>query len=385
MSNNTGTDKIDFILYNPITQYDRVNEIWTSLLIKCPHNYFLSWPLKELWLYSLPPECNPSFVVGFSHGLPVIAFFIGSSTTKWLKFFKFHHLSLSTALIPYIDSENSGNAPLLIDPNLSISLESLLERMPIKAWDEFRLIRCASIYQPNLLINGGLAKKYSVFISRRNSYYVDLEKVRSNNNDYLALLSKNRRSQIRRSIKEYEKMGAIRVQIAENLGDALQILDELIQLHQLRWTNRGQPGAFATEFRINFDKELISRRFKYGEIRLIRVSAGDHVIGCLYNLVYKGNVVFNQGGFNYIPGNYYIPGFVCNYFAITHYAKIGFNTYDFLEGEQEYKKILSTDHYEYQNVIVRKKNMKYKSERVLARLAKQKKKIKVLGDKTSDD
>ncbi len=71
---------------------------------------------------------------------------------------------------------------------------------------------------------------------------MNLDQVRKNNNDYLSLLSQNRRKQILRSLKKYEKkMGKLKIHIADNPNDALNIYQELIEKHQKRWTKRGHP------------------------------------------------------------------------------------------------------------------------------------------------
>ncbi len=209
MNNNKSVgDEIVFKLYNPFTQLDLVMKIWTSMLKKCPHTYFLSWAWTEIWIKSLPQDCNLSLVAGFKNDSVVIAFFLGTKTRTRHRFFKFYLLSLNQTLIPRIDAAtNIEYNAILIDPEITISLESLLEHLPIKSWDEFHMIRCSSNYQPNLIFNSNLSKKYELNIEKLESYYVNLDEVRRNNNDYLSLLKPKRQKQIRRSIKEYEKNG----------------------------------------------------------------------------------------------------------------------------------------------------------------------------------
>ena len=94
---------IYFETYNPFTQYSHVKEIWTYLLKKCPHTYFLSSGWTETWIKNLPTDCNLSLVVGFRNKLPVIAFFLGSKIASRHKFMTFRELSLNQKLIPDID------------------------------------------------------------------------------------------------------------------------------------------------------------------------------------------------------------------------------------------------------------------------------------------
>ena len=69
-------------LYNPALQLEKVKKIWVDLLSKCPHNFFLSWGWKEVWLKSLPNNCNLSLMVGFKNEAPIFALFIGAQKKR---------------------------------------------------------------------------------------------------------------------------------------------------------------------------------------------------------------------------------------------------------------------------------------------------------------
>jgi len=381
--NSIDINKIDFKNYNPFTQFDDVKYIWNSLLDRCPHSYYLSWAWTEIWLNSLPLDCDLTFITGYIYESPVIAFFVGSRIEKFHRYFRFHKLALNQTLIDHIDTATyiEYNA-ILIDPEISIALESLLEIIPIKSWDEFQMMRCSIVDGSNLLVKGKNSTKYNINIEKCQSSYVDLEKIRQNNDDYLALLSQNRREQIRRSIKEYNKLGDIQIQIAKNPEDALIIFDELIELHQKRWTALGYAGALSTEYSLNFHKTLINRRFHHGEIQLIKISAGKFTIGCLYNFIHNKNILFITCGFNYLAGNLYRPGFVSHFYAIMHNAMIGMNRYDFLEGYNDYKVSLSSNQTEMENIIVQKNSFRLTLIGIAINLYRAFKRITMIGSST---
>lgn len=360
-------DKIVFRVYNPFAQFDIVKEIWVSLLEKSHHSYFQSWPWKELWIESLPPNCKLSFTAGFIDGSPIVAFYFGSKTVIRNNFFRFHQLSQNSIFNPDFDALYTEDDNFLIDPEITISIESLLEHIPVK-WDNFTLLTYAPIYHPNLILKKSMGKDYNLYITDRKSYFVDLEKIRRCNNDYLSMINPKKRSQIRSSIRQYEKIGKIRVSTAENMEDAYKIFDELIILHQKKWTERGKPGIFSNKYIIDFHRNLISRRFASGEIQLIRVSAGDHTIACRYGFAYKGKVISYISGTNYELGGSFNPGYISHYFAILHYAEKGYDRYKLLEGEDEHKIILSTDYIQMHNIAVRKRNIAYKTERLIVNI-----------------
>ncbi|RJP14838.1 MAG: GNAT family N-acetyltransferase [Candidatus Abyssobacteria bacterium SURF_5] len=355
-------ERIHLTVYNPFVRFDLVEDIWTSLLGKCPHSYFLSWGWVDSWIRSLPPDCGVSLIAGFKNDSPILAFFVGSHNVIRHRLFRAGQLSLNSTLIPFFDSLCLEYNAVLIDPDITIALENMVEMIPLKNWDEFYMPRYSPVYCPNLIIRD-MSRKYNLkILDRRNSYYVDLEGVRKNNMDYLALLSNNRRQQIRRTLKEYKKWGDIHVRVAGSAKDALGIFEKLVLLHQKEWKNRGQPGAFGTDYMIKFHKNLISRRFDHGEIQLMEITAGMNPIGCLYNFLYQGCVLFYQSGFSYLAKNVYRPGLVCHYHAVLHNAAKGFLLYDFLADDSQYKKSLSTDSNEMLSILVQKSRLKYKVE-----------------------
>ena len=363
------SSKIEFKIYDPVTQYEVVKEKWLLLEKKCSHSYWLSWEWNEIWIKELPTVSKLFLVVGLMDEQPVIAFFIGTNHTLRNRFFMVEQMALNQTLISQFDVINyvEYNA-ILIDPEVTITLDRLLDSIPIKSWDEFQMMRFAPMYNTNLLMDHKIQKKYDIELTKQDSYYVDLDKVRKSNNNYLALLSQNRRHQIRRSLKEYEKIGSIQLVVADSSDIALNIFQELINLHQKRWTERGERGAFSTQYDVDCHKKLIMQRFNHGEIQLIKISAGDYIIGCLYNFVYNRKVFQVQGGFNYMSGNNYRPGFVCHYLAILYNSEIGLDSYDFLADGTDYKVSLSTDYNEMKDLILTKKTYKYTIAQLLRQI-----------------
>ncbi len=171
------------------------------------------------------------------------------------------------------------------------------------------------------------------------SPYVDLARVRAAG-DYLALLSPSTRAQIRRTRRG---LGALTVEEAADARQALAFYDELVALHARRWRARGLPGAFADPWIDRFHRRLIERRFPHAEIQLLRVRAGGDTVGCLYNLVAGGRVLFYQGGLAEHADPRVKPGYACHAEAVRVNAAAGRAAYDFLGGEGRYKRSLATD------------------------------------------
>ena len=178
----------------------------------------------------------------------------------------------------------------------------------------------------------------------KKSYIVDLQTVRQRSGDYLGLLSSNTRSQIRRAQKTYEELGPLKLTEAENLDTAFAFLGCLKALHERHWATRGEAGVFANPRFEAFHARLIEANFPYGDIQLLRVQAGSQDLGYLYSFICRGRVLFYQSGFDYdlIKTNSR-PGLVTHTLCVQHNAQLGHQTYDFMAGETQYKRSLSTD------------------------------------------
>jgi len=176
----------------------------------------------------------------------------------------------------------------------------------------------------------------------QESPYVDLAALRASGADYLSRRSANTRQQIRRSDRFYLQSGPIALQRAGSVVEAHRMLDRMANLHQATWTARGRPGSFARPFFKRFHQALIELALPRGEIDLIQVSCGETVVGILYNFTHAGRSLAYQSGFAYQPGaSTAKPGLTCHARAIQDALDAGLDVYDFLAGEDRYKRSLS--------------------------------------------
>jgi len=161
-------------------------------------------------------------------------------------------------------------------------------------------------------------------------------------NCFLDNRSANTRQQLRRSDRAYTAIGDIAIERAATLTRANEFLDGLMDLHQTSWIARGQPGAFANPNFARFHRALIARGLPRGEIDLLRIAAGSQTIGFLYNFRYRDRSLAYQSGFDYAAaGRQGKPGLTCHHAAIRLAARSGAVRYDFLAGDDRYKRSLS--------------------------------------------
>lgn len=173
----------------------------------------------------------------------------------------------------------------------------------------------------------------------KNGPYIDLTAINEGGLDMY--FSSNTRTQIRRSIKIYEKRGTLRVEAASNLEECFIFLDALAELHRAAWERREQPGGFRSERFILFHKSLIQELWPEHSVELLRISSGNDVIGYIYNYLSENKVYFYQSGFAHEEDSKIKPGMVTHYLAASDYLSRGFCEYDFMAGEARYKKSLA--------------------------------------------
>jgi len=306
--------------------------IWRDLEIASPPSFYLTWGWVGNWLACLPREHAPPLAVLEAGGAPVSACFLAKRLVVRNRVMPSRGLFLNTTGVGRIDR-------LWIEYNglvgQEVSLSELLRVLPSTGWDE--------LYLPAL--REGAFRDVSatadtrVIIERKvPSYYVDLAKARAKG--YLALLSSQTRSQVRRAQRE---SGKLAIEIARDPTTAIDIYSEMVALHTAQWRAKGDPGAFADPWFDRFHRRLIVERFPHGEIQLLRARNETQTIGCLYNFVYRNRVLQYQSGVGVFENQHLKPGFVCHAAAIEHALTSGLALYDFLAGDMRYKKSLSTD------------------------------------------
>ena len=172
--------------------------------------------------------------------------------------------------------------------------------------------------------------------------FVDLARLRRGGSDYLEGLSANARYQIRRSDRAYAALGALEARRAETEAEAHAWLDELAALHQATWTGRGEAGAFGNAFFRRFQHALIDRGLERQEVDVLHVTISGKSIGFLHNFRFRGRSLAYQSGFDYaVTDRHMKPGLTSHHAAIRFCSQEGLDCYDFLAGEDRYKRSLA--------------------------------------------
>jgi CelD/BcsL family acetyltransferase involved in cellulose biosynthesis len=179
---------------------------------------------------------------------------------------------------------------------------------------------------------------------REPGYRTPLRQIESSGG-LLSVLSRNGRQQLRRSLSQCEEFGALSVDRAEDSADALEFFVQMKDLHVQSWARRGRRHAFTCPFFETFHRALIPAGIAEGSVDLLRVKAGPHTLGYLYNFRRNGIVFSYQSGFDDAISALR-PGYVCHALAIEYYTTLGMAHYDFLAERNRLKESFGTEPYE---------------------------------------
>ena len=182
--------------------------IWQTLQAHSDHSFFMSWAWIGCWLETLPETLCPLLLITERAGKVVGIGILVKKSRRQLKFLNTPALYLNSTGDPYLDEVTIEYNGFLVDRAGS---KVIVEKM-------LGFLFYNQPYQCNeVFIHGGIDQQKlqsaipadtRLLEARKDvCFSVDLDLLRTSEQDYLATLSPSRRYQIRRSIREYSKLG----------------------------------------------------------------------------------------------------------------------------------------------------------------------------------
>lgn len=158
---------------------------------------------------------------------------------------------------------------------------------------------------------------------------------------YLARLSASQRSQLRRLLKQAGSAGA-HLEVAA-AADFEEYFDELMELHQARWTAAGSPGCFASRRFTEFHRRMARQWLREGKVVLSRLRLDGRTIAVKYGFLHRDKYDFYQSGVRLdADPRLRSPGTVSFLLLFEELIRRGVQRFDFLRGSSNYKERLAT-------------------------------------------
>jgi CelD/BcsL family acetyltransferase involved in cellulose biosynthesis len=314
---------------------------WRRLEAAVHPSFFTSWYWIGTLLAVVPEASRPSLLRGSIRGQTVALALLGARLVR-----RRHGLIRSRALYlnetgdPTFDSQTIEHNGLLV----AVAHESAA-RDALIAWfaengadsDELHISGSLMHVSETVLEAHGLRRREIAV----PSYCVELCRLFPSRGELFPVLSANARQQLRRAIRYFERFGPLQLRRAATIAEADKFFAALKELHSASWEKRGRQHAFTGPFFEPFHRLLIQRSLDAGATELLKASAGDRVIGYLYNFRLRGHVYAYQSGFAYDEPAAR-PGAVTHAMAIRDAYRSGAAIYDFLAGRNGLKESFST-------------------------------------------
>lgn len=327
----------------PWTSWPEVSPAWDTLAAVSPYTSFsLTSEWVGSWLEVFGPALQPEILVFRDRSARAVGACLLTFRTERRGPFRVRQAHLNTSGEDESEETCPEHNSVLCHADWEAPVAAALWRhLEGRGWDEF----VASGMSEGVTLDSLLGSAPGALtVVRQDSVdpFVDLRAVADTKDAYLNLLSRNTREQVRRSMRLFAGAGPLKVVPAVGASEASAAFEELVVLHSEWWRARGQPGAFSSRRFRDFHRLLIERALPRDHIQLLRIWAGDQVLGVLYNFVLGGRVCYYQSGLRSGTQNRLKPGLVAHACAVEHCRRAGLLEYDFLAGQSRYKKSLAT-------------------------------------------
>ncbi len=303
-------------------------ERWTdSRAVSC------SWAWTDTWLSHFGDVVPHRFVFGVEAGGDVAAALVTESAARYPPVVGARLAHIGTAGEPRGDGVYvERNRLLVADAQRDAFAAALLENIEHdRRWDRL-LVPGLHPADAGALRRG----RPRLELDRRESPIAELG---PGGGDPLDALDSGPRRRARRSLKG---LAPLETEWAQTPEHGHEIMDELIELHQLRWTAAGEPGSFASARKVAFHRALIDRLQPGHGVMLVRVRREGETVGCVYGQVEAGEVLFYQSGLRRYEDNKINVGLAVHVCAMRACQEHGITAYDFLAPAMRYKSDLST-------------------------------------------
>ncbi len=341
---------------------------WLALQKKADCSFFQSWSWIGAWLKTVVVDLSPTIIkVSYGDKLVGLAVFIDknicrhkiiSSHASFLNEAPFDNRNMVIEYNGILSDKNHEN-----EVNEAVQKYLLLQHPEI---DEFYYGAVSSDLELEYAKEN--TSKYSAnvkCIEESNTWFVKLDEVGETVDEYLKTIGKNRRLQIKRSLRLYEQDSKVKIIEAESLDQALGFFDRLKVMHTQRWQRDGKQGSFGNPTWESFHREIIYNCFNKGEVQLLRVHNQEGDIGYLYNFIWRDRVYVLQTGFAEEIDKRLIPGYVSHVLAIVLNKNKGHNIYDLMHGYNLYKKQLCNSSDKLFWMVIQRRKLKFTMEGVL--------------------
>lgn len=154
---------------------------------------------------------------------------------------------------------------------------------------------------------------------------------------FLKSLSGNERSNLRRKQRHLEGLGRVTYERMAPGQDVDRALNLLVELHQMRWTQKGAAGVFADDRQRLFHREIARTFSEKGWLRIDFLRLGDDAIAGVYGFAYGDRYFFFLPGLNPQIAAKSSPGILLLFRCVEEAVGEQCKEFSLLRGAVDYK------------------------------------------------
>lgn len=147
-------------------------------------------------------------------------------------------------------------------------------------------------------------------------------------------LQKTLPGKLRKNAKNYmNKINADSILQFEKSGSP----SDLIRLHSKRWNDKEEKGVLENSEIQKFHQDVFENSYSKGNVHYFLLKIGNIAAACYYVLTNKSQAYFYLSGFDPFYSRF-SPGTIALFMSINHLLENGITCFDFLRGNETYKK-----------------------------------------------
>jgi CelD/BcsL family acetyltransferase involved in cellulose biosynthesis len=169
--------------------------------------------------------------------------------------------------------------------------------------------------------------------------------------EYVSSLDSSFRPLLTRYPKRLQSRFTVKFSRCENLDDLKPQLQTLFDLHQMRWTGRGEAGAFGGNARRDFYHRMATAFLQRGWLEFWLLELNGETVGAQFCFRYNDTVSLLQEGFDPKYASEKI-GYALKAHLLQEMIGFGARRYDFLGGADPYKSKFGAHQENYLNLFI---------------------------------
>jgi CelD/BcsL family acetyltransferase involved in cellulose biosynthesis len=152
--------------------------------------------------------------------------------------------------------------------------------------------------------------------------------------EYLEMLDKKQRHEIRRKIRRAEGSAALDWHVVGEADDLEEAMDDFIDLHERSSSDKEQ---FWNDSLKAFFKAIARVFREIGWLQLSFLRIDGHEAAALLCFDYDDAILVYNSGYDPAQYAHLSPGIILSAYCIRHAISLGRRRFDFLQGDEEYK------------------------------------------------